>query len=89
MSKIETREERVGIVTGYSGQRDVWIISFFEEEGRVEYTSEALEASPLYIDDDLSTVFDERTEMKVCGECGEDAFYNQKTEEFYCPVCKE
>jgi hypothetical protein len=25
----------------------------------------------------------------VCENCERDPFFNQKTEEFYCPVCKE
>lgn len=31
-----------------------------------------------------------RQEKHICSECGYDmAFYDQKSESFYCPVCKE
>jgi ribosomal protein S27AE len=88
MSEIEFREQKVGIVDEYDSARDVFVIRF--DSGRFgRYTTEALEVTPYYIGNDMWWVYDSRKKIGVCSECGEDAFYNSKKDDWYCGVCDD
>jgi hypothetical protein len=93
---IEERERlrMVGEVLSYDDVRDVWNIHIFKYDvpfnrGVISVSAETLVGiADIHLGDSENFIFQE-VEVKVCSKCGrEEPFYNQKTEEYYCPACE-
>jgi hypothetical protein len=94
MIEEKERLRMIGEVLSYDNARDAWNIKIFKDDvpfyqNIVPLSTETLEGmTDIQLGDDMDFLFQE-VEVKVCSECGrEEPFYNQKTEEYYCPACE-
>jgi Zn finger protein HypA/HybF involved in hydrogenase expression len=94
MIEEKERLRMIGEVLSYDDTRDAWNIKVFKEDvpfhqGILSLSTETLEGmADICLGDDMNFIFQE-VEVTVCSECGRDEpFYNQKTEEYYCPACE-
>ncbi len=58
----------------------------FEKGMRVDVNLDRLSRKGFFIGG--SGVYEKRT-RKICSECKEEAFYNQKTDSYECVICNE
>lgn len=77
-------KEKVGIVIRHDKTRGTYRINS-ETIGFEEVTEEFLDSTDYFIRN--GTVFKELSGF--CFECDVELFYNEDTQVFYCPACKD
>jgi hypothetical protein len=94
MIEEKERLRMIGEVLSYDDTRDVWNVKIYKEDvpfyqGVVSVSTETLEGmTDIHLGKDMDFIY-QGVEVMVCSECGRDEpFYNQKTEEYYCPACE-
>ena len=78
-------EEYVADV-GYNAARDVWRVCYPNGEVDVISTEDMEKVDGRFINDDFSELHEVKKRFR-CRVCSSEPFYDENSEEWYCPVC--